>query len=135
MSADLTIDPTYGDQNRRNDNQFRVNMTNNYFQTSFTANGIGIARGIEGLVLAGGNGDEWIRGGSGRDVFKVNRGRNTIDDVSIQDGDVIDLHGAYLSTPQLIAESDGVRIRTLGADTLILGASLADLISGLTLLF
>jgi hypothetical protein len=62
LNEDITIYPSYGDDNRRNYNQFRDNYTNNYFQVDFASNGKGIARGIPGLALVGGNEDNLITG-------------------------------------------------------------------------
>lgn len=64
LDADLTIYPAYGDGNRRIYNQFRDNLTNNYFQISFAANGKGIAREVQGLALSGGNENDRILGTS-----------------------------------------------------------------------
>ena len=54
LEQDLTIEPGAGDGNRRIYNQFRDNLTNNFFQVKFAKNGIGIARGVPGLALSGG---------------------------------------------------------------------------------
>lgn len=105
LEADLTIDPAYGDGNRRIYNQFRDSMTNNYFQVEFAPNGINFARGIPGLALAGGNesdlitgsrlgetiygaqgndiligrgGDDTIWGDDGDDLLRPGRGKNNL---------------------------------------------------------
>lgn len=62
LDQDLTIYPGYGDGNRRIYNQFRDNLTNNYFQIAFARDGIGIIRGIPGLALSGGNDHDFILG-------------------------------------------------------------------------
>ena len=62
FDSDYTIVPGYGDGNRCNYNQFRDNLTNNYFQVSFAKDGASIYRGIPGLALPGGNASDTIIG-------------------------------------------------------------------------
>jgi Ca2+-binding RTX toxin-like protein len=79
LDEDLTIEPGAGAGHRRVYNQFRDNLTNNYFQIDFARNGIGIARGVPGLPLSGGIDadliigtklDESIYGAQGNDRLK-----------------------------------------------------------------
>ena len=62
LDQDLTIEPAAGAGNRRIYNQFRDNMTNNFFQIRFAKNGIGIARGVPSLALSGGVSNDLIIG-------------------------------------------------------------------------
>ena len=78
LNADLTIYPAYGDGNRRIYNQFRDNLTNNYFQISFAANGKGIAREVPGLALSGGNENDRILGTSLSEELYGARGSDTL---------------------------------------------------------
>ena len=78
LSADLKIEPSYGDGNRRIYNQFRDNLTNNYFQIAFASNGIGIARGIPGMALSGGNLDDQIIGTSIDETLYGARGNDRL---------------------------------------------------------
>jgi Ca2+-binding RTX toxin-like protein len=64
FEQDLTIEPAFGDGNRRIYNQFRDNITNNYFQFVFAKNGKGLVRGVPGLALSGGNGSDRVTGTS-----------------------------------------------------------------------
>ena len=79
LEQDLTIEPGAGAGHRHVYNQFRDNLTNNYFQIRFARNGIGIARGVPGLPLSGGVSndliigsglDETIYGAQGNDRLK-----------------------------------------------------------------
>jgi Ca2+-binding RTX toxin-like protein len=79
LEQDLTIEPGAGAGHRNVYNQFRDNLTNNFFQIEFAANGIGIARGVPGLPLSGGVSsdlilgtrlDELIYGAQGNDRLK-----------------------------------------------------------------
>jgi hypothetical protein len=78
LDVDLTIYPAYGDGNRRIYNQFRDNLTNNYFQISFAANGKGIAREVPGLALSGGNENDLIVGTSLSEELYGARGSDTL---------------------------------------------------------
>jgi len=78
LDADFTINPGYGDGNRRIYNQFRDNITNNYFQFKFAANGHSMVRGIAGLPLSGGNGNEKIRGSSQSEILYGCRGNDQL---------------------------------------------------------
>lgn len=87
LDQGLTIQPGAGDGNRRVYNQFRDNLTNNFFQTEFASNGIGIARGVPGLPLSGGVSndliigtrlDEVIYGAQGNDRLKGFAGHDQI---------------------------------------------------------
>lgn len=62
LEQDLTIEPGAGAGHRHIYNQFRDNLTNNFFQIKFAKNGIGIARGVPGLALSGGVNDDLIIG-------------------------------------------------------------------------
>jgi Ca2+-binding RTX toxin-like protein len=93
FDENVTIYPAYGDGNRKGYNQFRDNLTNNYFQVEFAANGNGVARGIPGLPLAGGNESDLITGtklseniygGQGNDTLN---GRKGDDQIWGDDGD------------------------------------------------
>jgi len=78
LDTDLTIYPAYGDGNRRIYNQFRDNLTNNYFQIDFASNGKGFARGIPGFALAGGNENDRIIGTSLNEELYGGRGNDTL---------------------------------------------------------
>lgn len=78
LNADLTIYPSYGDGNRRIYNQFRDNLTNNYFQVAFASNGKGLARGIPRLPLAGGNEDDLIIGTKLNETIYGGRGNDKL---------------------------------------------------------
>ncbi len=64
FEQDFTIEPAYGEGNRRIYNQFRDNITNNYFQAVYAKNGKGLVRGVPGLALSGGNGNDRVTGTS-----------------------------------------------------------------------
>lgn len=74
LEGDLTIEPGYGDGNRRIYNQFRDNLTNNYFQIAFAEDGIGVMRGVPGLALAGGNQGDRIKGTRLKEIIYGARG-------------------------------------------------------------
>lgn len=78
LDVDLTIYPAYSDGNRRIYNQFRDNLTNNYFQISFAANGKGIAREVPGFALVGGNENDRIIGTSLSEELYGARGDDTL---------------------------------------------------------
>ena len=78
LSEDFTIYPGYGDGNRCNYNQFRDNITNNFFQFGFSPTGIGIASGIPGLALAGGNNDDLLKGSALDEVIYGARGADQL---------------------------------------------------------
>ena len=78
LSEDFTIYPGYGDGNRCNYNQFRDNITNNFFQFGFSPTGIGIASGIPGLALAGGNNDDLLKGRALDEVIYGARGADPL---------------------------------------------------------
>jgi hypothetical protein len=79
LDTDLTIYPSYSNGNRRFYNQFRDNLTNNYFQFAFAPNGKGIAREVPGFALVGGNEDDRIIGTSlSEDLYGARGGDNLI---------------------------------------------------------
>ena len=85
LDGDFTIYPGYGDGNRRVFNQFRDNLTNNYFQITWSQDGQGIVRGIPGLPLSGGNGDDRILGSNLNEKIYGARGNDVLTGVGGRD--------------------------------------------------
>jgi len=107
LDVDLIIYPSYSDGNRRIYNQFRDNLTNNYFQFSFAPNGKGIAREVPGFALVGGNENDRIIG------------------TSLSE----DLYGAR-GSDNLIAGGGNDRIWGDDGNDTLTGAAGADLLTG-----
>ena len=133
LEQDLTIEPGAGAGHRNVYNQFRNNLTNNFFQIEFVANGIGIARGVPGLPLSGGVNSDLIRpgrgvdqlwGGSGRGVFRVSHGAKMIHDFSVSEGDRLRFAATIDSVR---STSEGVEIQAGSSSALLLGAVRSDL--------
>ena len=72
--------------------------------------------------LDGGKGDDTLIGGSGADRFRISKGKDTIKDFSIADGDVIDANGYDLQLTQrgdnlLLTDSEqGIKTKLLNVD-------------------
>jgi len=124
FDQDLTIYPGYGDGNRRIFNQFRDNLTNNYFQVEFAANGRSVARGIPGLPLAGGNENDLIVGSEISEKIYGGRGDDSLfggrgdDQIWGDDGDDLLFPGANKNSLWGGAGRDTFYVNTRGTNTI-----------------